>query len=284
MKWRWSFILLIVGFSSCTRVQNHDHPCKLPLHFLSCSDAPMLEINIEDVPRRVMFDLGANVCLMLQKNVLDQIDRKEYLGSSRLLDINGNEYFQPNFRIAPVQIGPMRIDNPVATEENPYFVLHGNTIRKGDGSRSKDRIEQVDGKIGSELFYVSQSICGIDLSHSVLYVGKSLEEIRNLLPKSEYWQQDFEVIEGFVCIDLQTNLGKKRFLLDTGSEMSVITKGLVDDNEAELWLDLFGKWYFYSVPFPDSLPPFDGILGVDFMKKHAFCLDFSSKTALIQIR
>lgn len=282
-KWIGSFFLclFLVSCSSIREGPSNNH--QIPVHFLSCSDAPMVHVNIEGSEYVLMLDLGANIHLILKDRVLQKLEHKEPVGTSFTTDIQGNKYAQPKYQLRSYQIGNFNIKNPTASEESIFFVKTGSRLFPSKNDRRiNQKIEQVDGKVGSEFILSSGQACFLDMSRSLLYIGDTLQDLIDLSCLTEFQKQPLEIENGCLCVNIQTNEGMKRFLLDTGAERSAIKKKPSDPKLIKIYLEDLGLWKFFTLNFPEGLPPFDGILGIDFLKKHIVILDFLDRKIYIK--
>ena len=282
-KWIESLFLCLLLVSCSSIPKESLSGFQIPVHFLSCSDAPMVKVNIEGSEYVLMLDLGANVHLILKDRVLQKLEHKEPAGTSLTTDIQGNKYAQPKFKLDSYQIGNFNVKNPIATEESLFFVKTGSRLFASKNDRRiNQKIEQVDGKIGSEFFLSCGQACFLDMSRSLLYVGDTLQDLISLYPLAGFQKKHLEIENRCLCVNIQTNQGMKKFLLDTGSERSAIKKSPSDPKQIKLSLENLGSWNFYTLNFPEGTLPIDGILGIDFLKKHAVCLDFLDRTIYIK--
>ncbi len=89
---------------------------------------------------------------------------------------------------------------------------------------------------------------------------------------------------------IDTDFGKKSFVLDSGASISLMKRESIEQTPLELpqiTMDRFkiddldlGKTPLYLIDFSDKLD-FDGILGIDFFMKYAIYIDFVKKKAMI---
>lgn len=276
------FGCLCLFFSSCSSLQVHDEN-QIPIHFLSCSDAPMVKVQIEGAEYVLLLDLGANVHLILKERVLEKLHHKESIGTSQRFDFQGNRYVQPEFMLESYRLGNITVKNPTAGEESLFFLTTGSKlIASGNNRRVTQQIAQIEGIVGSKFFLSSGRPCFLDMSHSILSVGETLSELGEIYPLTGFIQKRLEIENGLLCVTLETNYGEKKFLIDTGAERSAIRRSPSDPRRIKLSLEHFGSWKFYTVQFPEEIPPLDGILGIDFLKKHPMFLDFLNLTIYIK--
>ena len=110
-------------------------------------------------------------------------------------------------------------------------------------------------------------------------------------------QVPFEVdhLQGYV-LKVETDLGIKRFMLDTGATHNLIKPSILEDRPRENWFAEIQRYHsskfilgdkdFGSTPFVvlEISPAFgnlDGILGMEFFKEYVIYLDFEKKIAHI---
>ncbi len=278
---KWIDVLFcILCFSSCSSLKFTEelkNPFQIAIHSIACSDAPLVKAKIEGTEYLLMLDLGCSSCLMLKDRVLNQLSHKEFMGMSRIFDINGNIYEQSEYKIPHVRFGSFEIADVQAIEENYLFIREGNKIgTKRYPPRTQDQIDQIDGKIGAGLFDLSESICYFDMSRSIFCMGTALDQVIEDYPLVDFVENKIEVIDGFVCLDVLTDRGMKKFMLDTGASCSLIQKMAEDGREIKMDLELFGRRRFFTFDLPENVP-FDGILGIDFFDDYKVCLDFSNR-------
>lgn len=243
----------------------------------------MVTVNIEGIPCRMTLDLGANIVLSLEERILHRLQEKTPFGISSTFDIQGNRYDQNQFKIARFRFGCFEVTDPIATEESALFMEHGRYVVGGPNQslRSLWQRASVDGRIGNEIFIAGKCACFLDLSQPSFFVGTTVSDIISPDHLEKCIHLELEIRQGFPCIILDTASGKKCFILDSGSSRSLLQGSVLRAEFTKLVLEHFGKWDFCVVHFPEQLSFFDGILGVDFMKKHPLCLDFANQKAYI---
>ena len=266
MRNKWSCsLVLVMFFSSCASRRGEDFsPNQIPIHFLPCTDAPLVKVNIEGKECLLKLDLGATCDLMLKQSVLDQINVTTVIGWSSAIDIRGHHYQKPQFEISNIKMGPISIDHAVVIEEDLFFTPQSN---------------QLSGRIGNSIF--RSTACYFDLSHSKFYIGANVEEIREKHSLQNFVKIPLDTQNGLLNVDLMTTDGIKKFVFDTGSNVSVLDKSKVpqksEKTTTQLELGQFGLWNFHLLDFPENWPTVDGILGMDFFMKHIICFDFQNQ-------
>ena len=86
-----------------------------------------------------------------------------------------------------------------------------------------------------------------DLSHSLLWVA---DDVSELAEKVKYFslrdcvEIPFELDKTGIVLSVDTNIGIKRFMLDTGANVSCLRESLVEKNHAREFEA--GQWLFLS--------------------------------------
>jgi len=274
---------------SCTqrknRVLEEGDFTRIPLFFLPCSGAPLLKAEIDGMDVCLKVDLGAACDMILKERILEKIQNKEFRGMSVGYGVQGNQHMSSLYWIPKITIGNLGFEDAISTEETMQMVL-GNKI--GDWSQKEiDRqFTQIDGRIGSGILSLLQ--CYFDLPHKALFLARNLEEIRKCYCVNEFVEVPFEFENGHVILNVDTDFGRKKLLLDTGATASIFRSAQAPD-EKKNWVKItlsfegldFGQWEFFLHDFTDRVLA-DGALGIDFFKKHGIHLDFEHRKAYIQ--
>jgi hypothetical protein len=189
---------------------------------------------------------------------------------------------QPEYRIPLLTMGLFKVKDAVAAEESHYFIREGCRIgNHKDHLRVQDRLNTIDGRIGGGFFCSSKCVCYFDMAKNIFCMGTHLDQITKNYPIKDFIPEKFEMVNGLICINLLTDRGMKKFVLDTGSNRSLIQKSSSDANEVKVDFELFGRRRCIAFDFPAELP-FDGILGFDFFDDYPMCLDFSNQILYIK--
>lgn len=143
-----------------------------------------------------------------------------------------------------------------------------------------------EGIVGIDLF--QKFACVFDFPHSSIFLADHLSEV---IDETMCQVVPFELGKAGVIVEIGTELGTKKFLLD-----SAATKSLIQLSETEktyapnkcvaMKLTMngadFGFWKFNVFDIPKEFNDMDGILGIDFFKKSVIGLDFTTKKGYIQ--
>ena len=278
------FFALFLTSCSSAKLQKTDSQSvfQIPVYFPICINAPVVKVNIEEQELLLALDLGSNAHLKLIGRALDQLKNKELVGVSRSTDIKGNRYEEPVYKIPYFRLGSLTVSDAVAGEENLFFIQEGSRVGKWhDHLRIQDQINKIDGRIGGGLFSSFKYVCYFDMSRLIFCMGPSLDQITNNYPVVDFMKGKFEVVDGLICLNILTDRGMKKFMLDTGAQRSLIQKSSMDGKWVTVDLGRLGQRRFFAFDIPEQMP-FDGILGFDFFEDYRMCLDFSNQTIYIK--
>ena len=261
---------------------------RIPVQF-TISNLPYTEIEIEGAKYRVKIDLGSSSQCCLHRQLLDKIS-KQFYRTYQWFDIKGNIYESKAYLVPKIKIRTCQLSNLTVGEEPLEFVSDGSLIWKSsDFSSFKDSTE-TDGRLGWELFQGLYPF--FDLKNSVFYItrgSKSLKREGYIVEKLV--SVPFEMTRFGCVVVIDTDLGKRRFLLDTGASDSIIKPSAVENKETEeiinwasakkvMTLSKFmigshdcGDMKMYLYELSPKFENIDGILGMDFFKKYVIFID-----------
>ncbi len=180
----------------------------------------------------------------------------------------------------------MLLKKAKAKEESLDFTTKGSVIAKAKGISNA-------GRLGRD-FFAGKNIF-MDFNHRVLIICSELKDIR----KEGYEIKNlitvpFKNTSDGIVLEIETDMGKKKFVLDTGTTVSVIrTENLnkvpIQQKEGTP-ITKTSKFIIGGIDFGwrelyllDISREFkiDGLLGMDFLKDHMVYLDFTKKTVYI---
>lgn len=271
---------LFLCLLSCTQIHqgSSSSQSSIPIYLTSICSAPLLEVTVEKVPLILKLDLGASCELMLKKRALDLIHSKNFLKNAVGYDIQGNQYLQPKFELIDFHLGSFVFETVTAIEENPFFVKEGSKLFGKNKARTDREFATVDGRIGARFF--SSSAIFLNLKHSQFSIAKTFEEF-SLTP---IFETPIFLENGLISIELLTEYGKKRFILDTAASASLANASSFPKSRINIIDGSIGKVYLRTFAFPTSLNEYDGILGLDFFNKAMICIDFQKRKFYIASR
>lgn len=263
---------------------------RIPVKFTS-SLTPYAEIEIEKKKYYLIVDSGSDSELGIKTEVLEKIGKK-FLGKTHWYDVKGNEYESSRYQIPKMKIGNVQINNAKAHD--------GYTDEAGHiWGKKKYAEDEISGTIGRSLLGISRLLL-LDLNNSAFFIFRKREDLKHLR-KEGYLLENlvelpFDGAKNRVVFLVDTDVGQERFLLDTGASYSVIRPTFISEEEREamrenkLTISLpkfviaghdFGEMDFYAYEFSEKFEGVDGVLGMDFCKKHVIYLDFKENKALI---
>lgn len=233
----------------------------------------------------------------IRKDVLNQIEHKKYISDSDYINIYGKKYITSNFLIPEVKIGGF-VAETIFKEEAENFLAECVVDNNFLISWKVHLMYQVyrEAIIGMDLF--QKFACIFDFPHSSIYIAK---EITHIIENEDFFTADwhsveFELGKSGVVLMFETDLGKKRLLLDSGSTLSIIRftdkeKVAYQDNvvtreftSKKLMINGldFGSCNFRVMDIAGEMNDIDGLVGIEFFNKNIICLDFPNKIAHIQ--
>lgn len=292
MRFLISIFLLNLGISSAFAIT------PIPIRFLPYSKLPIIEVEIEGKKYNFELDTGASSDIILRKEVLEQVLNKQFQATAKIFDIKGNLYESSEFLITNLKIASVNFNNILAREENKDLITEGcilwNTSKKHEKDQDQ-RLKNIAGRIGWGILTRHQWF--FDFSHSTLWLLADKDELKNevnYFSPSEYVEIPFEVGKAGIIFSVETDIGIKKLILDTGANISCLKQSLVEKKYAKefkpgLWMYLtkvrIGKLQFGEVPFFlydfTSRLDADGVLSVQFFEKNGIYLDFENNKALV---
>ena len=286
------FLFPLMVFRKTSFEGKTNHCIRLPVRFFPFVDEPLIKIEIEQKQYTMSIDTGSAHPLDLHKRVLDQIQNKKFINTARYIDMLGRGYPVSQFLIPEINFHRhLRLNEIDVSEENVDFLIkttHGGNP-KSLFRRIKEQIEfrLIDGRIGWPIFKTATSL--FDFHHGELFLAENLAILQEegLFHSEEFIKIPLELCKWGFVFSAQTELGERKFLLDTGTSHSIyreMNEQLRDP--IVLTMDVSGQRLgrFEFIPFPLSPDhcEFDGILGIDFFKSHKICCDFEGKALYIR--
>ncbi len=263
---------------------------RIPVRF-SSTQTPYTEIEIEKEKYYLIVDLGLDAELGIKTTTLEKIN-KTLIGQAYWSDVKNTEYESLKYQIPKVKMGKFQINNAKAHDGYTDESVH---------IWGKERTADVpiSGSIGIKLLGMSRHLL-LDFHHSVFFLLRSRESLK-YLRKEGYLLENlievpFEGVNHRIIFLADTSVGQKRFLLDTGASHSFIKPTFMTEEERTALRDHiltitlpelvigglnFGEIDLFAYDFSDKFAEFDGVLGMDFCRKHVIYLDFNEKKALI---
>lgn len=289
------FLLLIVAiFFSVTagiflfswKPTYHQDYVEIPIKLLPFTNQPAIKIEIEGHQYCVTLDLGSSHPIDLRKDILEKIKNKSMSESSTYNGISGNSYIMQGYKLPTVSLFNLKVDGLIGFEESIEFLRDAKFGPFGGLLRELSSLFEFysrDGRLGWP--FLKEGVAFFDFPKSKLFLAKNIDSIS--LPLgfflSDWVCIPFEIEKSGLIIQLDTEFGVKKFLLDTGSTCSVLKipqapnshREACEMQELRVGEQNLGPWKFRFL----KIDPVDcdGILGFDFFKSYPFCLDFLNK-------
>lgn len=305
---RFGLVMLILaigmGISYCFYIGGKEKGrneffVRVPVSFFPFPEKPTIEVEIEGKKHSLLLDLGSHRCLELHHQYLSSIQNKKKIPDSSYRNMEGKVNSSAGFEIPKVTIAKtLTIEKVPAFEEDAQAV--GNKLWPDPTlwNNIKDRLDHlvIHGSIGLGAF--KHMACFFDFPNREIVLAQNMETMTHDAGCSfqNYTVLPFEIEDCGVICRLETRYGAKRFILDSGATISILRKSHPEIEKAKeaypgKWVyDMekleagdhdFGKWSFYLYDFSEEFCA-DGILGIDFFKKHSICLDFQNRIAYIK--
>lgn len=280
-----NFVSIIVVFNIYfIFFHKHKYHCIVPIE-IDYAYCPVMNIEIENKHYPILIDLGMVGTFTLNKNIINELKRKKNVGNFEWMDLKGNKYIAPLYLIPKIDFGIELKKIEVEEESDGYKV--NTTLLNEEGDDEK--LHEV-GSVGRSLLQKFNLL--MDISKSRFIFSNNYYKL-----KKEGYDIDkylkipiLKDLEGII-FTINTDLGKKKFFLDTGTSITLIRSSYIDDNlkhVEEHGMEVFstntfeiegidfGKQNLFLLDISSELNYFDGVLGMDFLKKHVCYIDFEN--------
>lgn len=284
-------IILFLLFESSVIAKNA--PAYEILDIELIENLPFIKIDVENIKVKVLLDTGArNQTLVLKDTILSKLSSiKQYPKKEKSIDITGKEYIATKYILPELKIGSLSYLQVKVTEDTNWGLSSGNS----------HAITNKDGVIGLEMFtdkaiildYLNKKLVIIDKKYPPEYDIENWNELK--------FKVDRNGVYIFASID---NAKSSKFIIDTGSNISLIKPNLVDIKEKKddcgvmsaienkLCIHFipdsfnqgdinFGKILLYLYNFKEFEP--DGILGYDFLSDKMLYIDFNKRVIKVKL-
>ncbi|PIS02513.1 MAG: hypothetical protein COT85_04940 [Chlamydiae bacterium CG10_big_fil_rev_8_21_14_0_10_42_34] len=291
-KWRWPFWAIFIFFLMCLYplIQEKSLWFEIPIHF-SKSGIPKMNVKIENQLLPVALDSGAANYLSLRSHEIEKIKGKTPKGSFSSVDFKGNHYTSPYFKVDRIQIEKIKLSEVPVIEENLSFILEGSILTPPISNELREEALMLCGRMGAKLFE-SVDFWLLDFPASRIVAIRDLDEYKKVfqISFSNYAVSPLEYCNSHIVVTINTDLGLKKFSIDTGSKISLLnppseytktTNPILISNEFSIGNKKLGPFNLRMYHL-DPTFPFDGILGRDFLMKRHIFLDFKNKKAYVE--
>ncbi len=264
----------------------------LPVKFED-TKTPYVYVKIDGVTIPLEVDLGSRLEMKIYSDTLKKIHKRPY-GTEKWKNFRGTEFEHPTFTLPKVEIGSLTFKNPIIVE-SPSKESEGTIIWE-DPNREKS-IPEVVGHIGRGLLKKVNLL--LDMESSKIIFAGNIKNLKKAGYDLETFEKvPFELSPKGIIIEVDTDLGKMRFLLDTGFTLTTMHESLYPKDiekkmspygipqcmtsQFTINKTNFGSKDLYFLKMTEELRDIDGFLGMDFIKKHVIYINFSKNILYIK--
>ncbi len=236
-------------------------------YFSSCAitydqyDHPLITVELQGHLYKLELRAGSKFPLFLSKKMLDCLD-KQPQGTTQWHDLNGKQHDALSYLIPKMKIGNLTLTN-VPANQSP---------------------EEETGILGKYLGGEFNLL--LDFPHSLVIACDTFLKLQTKKLTSNHWVRvPFESNCGSIILHVNTEMGALKLAINTTSTFSFIRAPLISsekDSVFSIGEQEFGSITFHPLDMPEGLSEIDGFIGMDFLKKHAFYIDYSNKIAYIE--
>lgn len=261
--------------------------CVIPVEIDTRWNLPLVQMEIANKKYKVELALGISYSSLFSKE-LNEIDKKSFETFSHF-DVRGNSYESTLYEVSDVKIHDFFLSKMKVEEESPESVT--SCVLDGD----IDGLPYT-GRLGRDAFEGKNIL--LDFPQSKIILCKNFKD----LAWSHYNLKDFIKTSFFfdrrvgICFQVETDSGVKNLLLSTGASINLLSPPSEEAMLSEeisrgfpIWRSKklvlgdhdFGEAKFYLLQLPPCWDKIDGMLGMDFLKKHTIYLDIDQSIAYI---
>lgn len=256
------------------------------------AERPIVKITICSKPYLVIFDLGSRLEVELYEDRLVGLPLK-YAGIESFTNFKGNQFEYPKFIAPKIELGSLSykdrqiVSRPLSDLCESVILGFGEAVAKAD---------RISGFIGRGILTETNILLDMKTSKIVLTncENRLLSEGYDL---ESFLKTPFLLDAKGLIFEIETDLGKGRFLLDTGATVTLLQKQCfpikVSENESPHPIPYikterfiingadFGSQKLFFIEIAKKLKV-DGILGMDFIRNHVMYIDFTKQLLYIQ--
>ena len=257
---------------------------------IGSADTPLTKVEIQGREFLLEVDSGSKFQLTLNKDILNNLE-KNPCGTLQGRDAKGNSYDSPAYLVKKIKIGNHVFNDVVVKEVNDDYVSNTTLFINKTKNISSGRFGTVGRALLEKmnLFFDFQNFVILE-SNDIMNLKEAGYQLENLVAVP------FEMGRTGAILTVDTDLGKTRLSLDTGSTVSLIRSSLLQNNEPEkreyglpcyntskfmIGNKDFGNMDLYLFDITSELHEIDGILGMDFLRNHIFYINYQDKVIYI---
>lgn len=253
---------------------------------------PYVEATIDRQTLPLTIDLGSKLEITVDIPALQPLKKKPK-ETALWKNIKGKEYEQHTFILSSLKLEDLVFDSPVAVEstveEQRESVLYSPECFIG---KPKETV----GCLGRNL--LKKYNLFFDIQQAKMIATDKFENLaKDGYPIKSFTAVPFLLDPKGILVNVKTDLGKLKLLLDTGCTVTIIRDHLNRCNgtnqEKEFGMPMmttreftlgetdFGSQTLYFYKITEKLRDIDGLLGMDFIANHLIYIDFKKKLLYI---
>lgn len=254
----------------------------------SASNSPLVEVEIEGSLYPIAIDLGSKFQLTLNQKAMPHIHQKKSQGTVTWKDFRGKSYEAPSFIIPKITIDTLVLTDVVAKEERKDFL---SNVTLWENSQDSNTITNEKlGALGRPLLERFNLL--LDFGNSRIIASNSLQKLKKAgFHLDKMVKMPLEEGRGII-ISVNTDLGVKKFDIDTGATINYIRASLLKNmkcDSGQYGMDTFTTSKFVMnekdfgavtlnlLDITPELTEMDGCLGMSFLKNHIVYIDYQNK-------
>lgn len=295
LLWGISSVLLLAGISWSLVFHAVDNRCDVwPIYISPYDLLPHIEVQIEGQNHSFLLDLGSKFEASIRTPLLESLQHKKHLGEASWTGIKGNFYRTKNYRIRKVKIGNTIFKNFPAKQEDDKFLLTDAVFHDPKIQTEEEYLTYSIGSIGRPILSYTNLL--LDFPNSQICATNSLDQLKALGYQVDSWHKITFTLDRGIVLDVTTDFGQNRFLLDTGASFSFLDQTLAPPTSPEQaekepltiasstcffeGID-YGSLRFRPIPWPEIGKGLHGIIGMDFLKDHVLYIDYKKRHILL---
>lgn len=266
---------------------------RIPVTF-GKAGTPYVNATIRGKDYQFLVDLGSKFELTMRQAFLDQVTEKQSHGVVEWKDLQGGKYEAPAYLLSQITLGGLQLNEVVVSQEDDDFLLK-TTVWDGE-NKGKGIVDREQGSIGRALLIKHNLL--LDFGNSCMIITNDLDELKHSgYNLSEFIKIPFDIGRMGPILLVDTDLGLKKFSIDTGATLNFIRTSELQD--VACMPGNFGICYFKTLRFSigerdlgevllhsyaltNELEEIDGFLGMSFLENHVVYFDFSKKVVYIK--
>ena len=294
-KWTSTLILsLCCVFAILWSLPNRYYHEIIPISFTR-SGMPYGKVSIEGIPYLLKFDLGSRLDLALFEDILEPM-KKTSKGTESFKNFRGTLFNRTCYVLPKVDIASLSFHHPRAISRPREDYKDYVVWRSLDLDISKHKPDLIVGSLGRGLLQKVNSLW--DVQGSKIILSNDMKKLKNNnYDIKSFLKIPFTLTPKGIIIEVTTDLGKGKFILDSCATWSFIQSRLLpgsynQKNYSKLAIYKshqlsigginLGAIDLHSIEVTEELHAFHGFLGLDFFKNHVFYIDFDHKTLCIK--